>query len=500
MKRAVRAIAIVGGGTAGWMAAAALASKLNSSVKITLVESEEIGTVGVGEATIPAILNFNKLIGLNEDEFVRATQATFKLGIQFRDWGALGENYIHPFGRYGVDFENVQFHQYWVQQNHAGLNHPLDAYSLTAEAAQRGKFVRPSRDSRDILSTMAYAFHFDASLYARFLRSLAEARGVVRREGRIVSVNQNAMNGQIESLTLASGDQIDADFFIDCSGFRGLVIEQTLHAGFEDWSNWLPCDRAVAVPSANAGPPPPFTRAWAKSAGWEWRIPLQHRTGNGYVYCSQFVSEDEAIAQLFRDIEGEALAEPRLLRFTAGRRRKTWVKNCVALGLAGGFLEPLESTSIHMVQSGIIRLLALFPDLSFDAAQIDEYNRQSEIEMLRIRDFIILHYHATRRDDGPLWNHVRTMRIPETLQRKLALFRAGGRFFREDQELFDLPNWLAVMMGQGITPERWDPIADTVDPEVVRTRMARIRGMVTEAVERMPTHQAFIDAHCKAGV
>jgi tryptophan halogenase len=494
----VKTIAIIGGGTAGWMAAAALARKLGQTVQITLVESDEIGAVGVGEATIPPILNYNKFLGLDENDFVRTTQATFKLGIELRDWGAIGDVYHHPFGRFGVDFDDTPFHQHWLRQRELGDPGSIQLYSLPAVAARAGKFFRPVEDPRNILSMLSYAFHFDASLYAAFLRTYSEARGVVRQEGKVVEVLQRPLDGFIQGVRLQSGAIIEADLFIDCSGFRGLLIEQTLEAGFDDWSHWLPCDRAVAAPSARSGEPEPFTRSTAREAGWQWRIGLQHRIGNGYVHCSQFISEDEATAVLLANLDGELLAEPRTLRFTAGRRRRTWIKNCVALGLAGGFLEPLESTSIHMIQSGVLRLLALFPDLSFDASQIDEYNRQTAAEYDRARDFIILHYHATTRDDAPLWDHVRAMDIPETLSRKLALFRSQGRFFREDGELFSEHSWNAVMLGQGIQPRGYDPVARAHDDAKIQARMERYRGMVAHAASEMPMHQAFIDRFCKA--
>ncbi|CAN7190455.1 tryptophan halogenase family protein [Brevundimonas sp. LjRoot202] len=494
----IETIAVIGGGTAGWMAAAALARKLRDTVRITLVESAEIGTVGVGEATIPPIVDFNNFLGLDEDAFVRATQASFKLGIELRDWGALGDRYLHPFGRYGLDFDDTPFHQHWLRQRTLGDPGPLDQYCLPAVAARAGKFFRPVKDPRNILSMLAHAFHFDAALYAAFLRAYAEERGVVRREGRIIEVVQRPLDGFIEGVRLESGEVIEAELFIDCTGFRGLLIEQTLEAGFEDWTHWLPCDRAVAVASENVGEPEPYTRSTARTAGWQWRIPLQHRTGNGYVHCSQFISEDEATADLLAALDGDAVAEPRTLRFTTGRRRRSWIKNCVALGLASGFLEPLESTSIHMIQSGLFRLLALFPDRAFDPALTDEYNRRTATEYARLRDFVILHYHATTRSDSPLWDHVRTMEVPETLQRKLALFRGQGRFLREDEELFSETSWVAVMLGQGVEPRGFDPVAAAHDPGAIRRRMERFRDVVAHAAAEMPTHQAFIDRYCKA--
>lgn len=498
-QQAIETVAVIGGGTAGWMAAAALARKLRGTVRITLVESAEIGTVGVGEATIPPIVDFNAFLGLDEDAFVRATQASFKLGIELRGWGAPGDVYLHPFGRYGLDFDGTSFHQHWLRQRSLGRDPgSLDEYCLPAAAARAGKFFRPVKDTRNILSMLAHAFHFDASRYAAFLRAYAEERGVVRQEGRIVEVLQRPLDGFIQGVRLESGEVIEADLFVDCTGFRGLLIEQTLQAGFEDWTHWLPCDRAVAVASENVGEPEPYTRSTAQRAGWRWRIPLQHRTGNGYVHCSEFISEDEATADLLAGLDGAAVAEPRMLRFKTGRRRKSWIKNCVALGLASGFLEPLESTSIHMIQSGIFRLLAMFPDRTFDPALTEEYNRRTATEYARLRDFVILHYHATTRSDSPLWDHVRTMQVPDTLQHKLDLFRSSGRFFREDEELFSETSWVAVMMGQGVMPGAFDPVAAAHDPEAIRERMERFRDAVAHAAAEMPTHQAFIDSHCKA--
>ncbi len=480
------------------MAAAALSRRLSRTVRIVLVESAEIGTVGVGEATIPPIVNFNRMLGLDENAFIRATQATFKMGIEFRNWGAVGDSYIHPFGQFGFEFEGAPFFQHWLRQRAVGDPGALGEYCLSEAAARAGKFYRPVDDPRNILSTLAYAFHFDASLYAGFLRSYAEGRGVMRQEGRVVEVGQRPLDGFIETVRLETGEVIDGDLFIDCSGFRGLLIEQTLEAGFEDWGHWLPCDRAVAAPSARIEDPLPLTRSTAHQAGWQWRIPLQHRTGNGYVHSSQFISEDEATATLIRNLDGELLAEPRTLKFRTGRRKQTWVKNCVAVGLASGFLEPLESTSIHMIQTAILRLLNLFPDRTFDPTLIDAYNRMSRREAERIRDFIILHYHLTTRDDAPLWNYVRTMDIPETLSRKMALFQARGRYFREDEDLFIESNWIAVMMGQGASPRGWDPVADSLDAEATAARIAKVRNAIAHAASEMPTQQAFIDRFCKA--
>ena len=497
--RALCRIVIVGGGTAGWMAASAIARWIKGRTAVTLVESDEIGTVGVGEATIPAIIMFNRLLGIDEDEFVRRTQGTFKLGIEFRDWGRLGQTYFHPFGRFGADLDNIAFHQHWLRQRARGDASTLAEYSLPTMAARAGKFTRPVDDPKNVLSRIAYAFHFDAGLYARFLRDYAEGKGVERREGRIVEVVRGEGEDRIGGVRLDSGEVVEGDFFVDCSGFRGLLIEQTLKSGYEDWSHWLPCDRAVAVPCESAGPATPFTRSTAREAGWQWRIPLQHRIGNGYVHCSRHISEDEATGTLMANLDGEALAEPRTLRFVAGRRKRPWIGNCVALGLASGFLEPLESTSIHMIQSALARLMTLFPDRDFDPSGIDEYNSQTAREYEQVRDFIILHYHATTRDDAPLWNEVRTMTPPETLTQKMTLFRDRGRFFRHDEQLFSETSWTAVMLGQNIEPRAYDPLADTLDQAVAAEKLAKMRALIRHASEAMPTHAAFIAAHCRAG-
>lgn len=489
----IRKILIVGGGTAGWMTAAALSHVLRGTVQIDLVESEAIGTVGVGEATIPPILLFNALLGIDENEFIRETRATFKLGIQFQDWHRQGHTYFHPFGQYGSRMDAASFHQYWLRLKAEGLDDDLDAYSPTAMAARLGRFSRPKGDPRSVDSQMAYAFHFDASLYAGFLRKRSERAGVKRHEGRISDVRLTD-DGAIESVALEDGRVLDADFFIDCSGFRGLLIEGALKTGYEDWTHWLPCDRAVAMPCASAEAPAPYTRSIAMEAGWRWRIPLQHRTGNGYVYCSDHISDDEAQARLRGSLEGEALGEPNLLRFRTGRRRKAWNRNCLAIGLSSGFLEPLESTSIHLIQSGITRLLMSFPDTGFATADIDTYNRLSQLEYERVRDFVILHYHATERADTPLWRQVAAMDIPDSLRSKIEQFRSRGRVFRFEDELFQETSWIAVLLGQGVWPERPDPITEALPLDVTRDRLHRLRQIIREGVERMPTHEAFIAA------
>jgi tryptophan halogenase len=498
--RRIRKIVIVGGGTAGWMAAAALVRSFKGrGPAIELVESEEIGAVGVGEATIPHIQTFNHVLGLEENDFVRRTEATFKLGIEFVDWTRLNHSYIHTFGRYGYDIGVAPFHQMWLRLRAAGEAAGLEDYSLNYLAARLGRFARPSPDPRELLSSINYAFHFDAGLYARYLRAFAERLGVVRTEGRIANVEQRPEDGFIAAVTLADGRRVEGELFIDCSGFRGLLIEQTFGAGYEDWTDLLPCDRAVAVPSARgAGPLTPFTKSIAREAGWQWRIPLQHRTGNGFVYCSSLISDDEAAAVLLKNLDGEPLAEPRRLTFTTGRRRKVWVKNCVALGLAAGFMEPLESTSIHLAQTGVTKLLRLFPDLDFDPLLAEEFNRTTEYEWERVRDFLVLHYHAVERDDAPLWRQCRTMQVPDELAYRIDHFKRSGRVIWTGQELFQEPSWLAVMMGQCGIPEAWDPMADMADLGEMRTLFARMRQGLSAGAAGMPTHEAFIARHCQA--
>ena len=495
----IRKVVIVGGGTAGWMTAAVLSKVLGPDYcDIDLIESEEIGTVGVGEATIPQIRLFNDLLGLDENDFIRATQGTFKLGIEFVDWGKIGDRYIHPFGKYGIDMEGVSFHAFFLKGRAQGASHDLSDFSLEASAAREGRFMRSIKAGNSPLSNVRYAFHFDASLYAAYLRKFAEARGVVRREGKVVDVALRPQDGFVDSVRLDNGEVVDADLFIDCSGFRGLLIEQALKTGYEDWSHWLPCDRALAVPCARVTSPTPFTRSTARSAGWQWRIPLQHRTGNGYVYSSAHLSEEEATLTLMSNLDGKALADPRALRFVTGRRKRFWNRNVVALGLASGFMEPLESTSIHLVQSGIAKLLSMFPDRSFDPVEIDRYNRVVGEEYERIRDFLVLHYNATQRDDSGFWNDVRTMALPEGLKEKYEIYRSRGRIFRENDELFSDTSWFAVMAGQNLWPASYDPVADVLDAAETRKRLDSIAGVIRTCVNQMPAHDAFIAAHCTA--
>ncbi|WP_297730396.1 tryptophan halogenase family protein [uncultured Maricaulis sp.] len=496
----IRKTVIVGGGTAGWMTAAALGKVLGPDYgNITLVESDAIGIVGVGEATIPQIKIFNTMLGLDEDRFMRDTKGSFKLGIQFVDWGRKGERYFHPFGPFGVNMEGVSFHAFWLRMNQLGEPHPITDYSLQSVAGENGKFMRPIANAgTSPLGQIAYAFHFDAHLYSKFLRGFAEERGVKRVEGKVTQVHQRAEDGFIQSVELENGDRIEGDLFIDCSGFRGLLIEQTLKAGYEDWTDWLPCDRALAVPCEGVGDITPYTRATAREAGWQWRIPLQHRTGNGYVFSSNHISEDEAAATLLANLDGKPLADPKLLRFVTGRRKKAWVKNCVALGLSSGFLEPLESTSIHLIQSGIAKLLQMFPRKSFEQADIDRFNARTKDEFERVRDFIILHYNATTRDDTPFWDHCRTMQVPPGLAEKYRIFEGYGRVFRENDELFNDTSWFAVMIGQGLKPRSFDPVAECLSEDETRRRLAQIRQAMQASSDHMPNHAQFIAGNCAA--
>ena len=492
-------IVIVGGGTAGWMAAAMLSQILDGRLaRIRLIESEQIGTVGVGEATIPTIHAFNQKLGLDEADFMRATNATFKLGIEFVNWGRLGDAYLHPFGPFGQDINGVAFHHYWRRSLDLGIDTPISEYCLANVAAKRNRFRHPTRDSQSILSTFAYAFHFDASLYAAYLRRYAEERGVSRVEGKIVDVQLRPDDGFIKSVQLEGGDEIAGDFFIDCSGFRGLLIEEALETGYEEWTHWLPCDRAVAVPSENVSAPTPYTRSTAGAAGWQWRIPLQHRTGNGHVYCSTHLSDDEATATALSHLEGDALAEPRLLRFTTGQRKKMWNRNCVAIGLSGGFLEPLESTSIWLIQAAIALLMQRFPDRSFAAADIEDYNRGMRRRFEEVRDFLILHYKTTQRTDTEFWKDCGSMSIPESLQRRIDMFRKRGHTIFHPAELFIETNWVAVYLGQHTVPEACDPRVHCVADDYIRQRLQQIRAMVAKAANDMPSHAKAIEQFCQA--
>ena len=496
---AIEHIVIVGGGTAGWMAAAAL-SRLRAGrpVAITLVESEEIGTVGVGEATIPPFLDFNRLLEVDEREMLGAVQGSFKLGIQFVNWGKLGDSYIHPFGNYGYQIGGMSFHHLWHRFHQGGDQRPIQVFNLETMAAHFGRFARTEDYQREDLPPINYAYHIDAGRYARFLRGYAEQRGVVRREGRVSNVALHAETGHVTSVTMDQGDVIAGDLFIDCSGFRGLLIEQALKTGYEDWSNYLPCDRAVALPCLreDGSGPLPYTRATAHSAGWQWQVPLQHRNGNGHVYCSSFMGDEQALDILVGNIAGKPQADPNFLRFTTGRRKKFWNKNVVALGLASGFMEPLESTSIHLINTGINKLIALLSLDGVTQAQEDAFNRLTGKEYERIRDFLILHYNSTTRSDSPFWNYCRTMPVPDSLTEKTELFRSNGQIFREDDELFTETSWAAVMMGQGVVMGGHNAMVDGLPEPATRTEFDAIEQSIRYVVQHMPAHGEYLQNYC----
>ena len=495
---AVRKVLVVGGGTAGWMAAAVLARAFGQALKIELVESDAIGIVGVGEATIPQIRLINQFLGIDENAFVSATQGSFKLGIQFNGWHHPEGSYLHAFGDVGRGLGLVPFHQIWRRGRAEGLGADFWDYSLNTRVAMANRFARLERQQTEPLDAINYAFHFDASLYARYLRGLAEQMGVKRTEGRIEEVLLDGESGAIDRVRLDHGRELAADFFIDCSGFRGLLIEQALEAGYEDWTEHLPCDRAVAVPCAHGGPLRPYTQATARKAGWQWRIPLQHRVGNGLVYCSRFMDEDEATQTLLDHLEGELLAEPRPLRFVTGHRKRFWHRNCVALGLASGFMEPLESTSIHLIQSGISRLLNLFPSRGLDPALAAEYNRQTRQEFEFIRDFLVLHYHANGRHGEPFWDERREQPISERLRSRMSLFKRDGVVSRSADELFTEGSWLQVLLGQCGEPEQVHPLARAMPARQVSEVLQVLKTRVEQITATLPGHEQFLAQHCPA--
>ncbi|WBO20703.1 tryptophan halogenase family protein [Sphingomonas abietis] len=491
-------ILIVGGGTAGWMSAAIMARLLpKQHYSITLIESEEIGTVGVGEATIPQIQLVNAVLGIDEDDFMRATQGTFKLGIEFVGWGIADSRYIHAFGNTGRPIGRTPFQHFWLRGRTLGELATLDSYCLNAAAAYAGKFTRGTDTRSKTLGGLVHAFHFDAGSYARFLRHYAERHGVRRLEGRITHATRDGDSGDVASVALGDGSRQAADLYLDCSGFRGLLIEEALHTGYEEWTRWLPCDRALVVQSAGGADITPYTRATAKQAGWQWRIPLQNRIGNGHVYCSGALDEDEASSVLLDGLDSAPLGDPRSLRFTTGRRKAFWNRNVVALGLAAGFMEPLESTSIHLVQSAIERILKFLPNGPIRPADVEAYNAQTIFEWERVRDFIILHYHANARPE-PFWQQCAAMPVPDSLTAKIDLFRANGRIERFHEELFSEAGWLQVMVGQGIAPLGYDPFADGPSDVELREFLALLRQTVSRSVATMPAHAAFLAEHCRA--
>ncbi len=489
-------VVIVGGGTAGWMTASALARFLPGVTDVRLIESEEIGIVGVGEATLPHLRAFLQRLGIDEAEMMRATNATFKLGIDFRDFGKIGDRYVHPFGAYGVDLAGVGFHHYWLRAREEGSRHSLEDYSLPIMAARANRFAFPPADGDFLATSYGWAYQFDATRLAPMLRGYSEARGVTRTEGRVTGVERNGASGDVTQLVLDSGERVAGDLFIDCSGFRALLIGGAMDAAWEDWSHWLPCDRAAALPTQSMpGAIEPYTCATAMGAGWRWHIPLQHRVGNGYVFSSSFLSEDAACDAILGAVEGAPLADPRILRFRAGRRRESWVGNVVSIGLASGFLEPLESTSIHLAQMAVMRLIELFPEREIDPADRAAFNATVDYEYDRVRDFLILHYHATTRDDSDFWNHVRTMALPDSLAGKLELWREAGRIEKYGEGLFLEPSWIAVYLGQGVMPVRHDPRADNPATPALAKALDDIAHTIRERVDAMPDHEAAIRAH-----
>ena len=486
-------ICILGGGTAGWMTAAALSNKFKAlDLEIELVESDQIGTIGVGEATLPHIRFFNQALGIDERTFMKATEATFKLGIEFCDWGQIGDHYIHPFGDYGIPLHGLDFHQLWLSQKQSEKVSRLDDYSYPIIAAEQGRFQLPGDDVNKIGSNFGYAYQFDSSLYAKFLRSYCESNGVTRTEGRVTDSILHPETGHVESIILESGSKISADLFIDCSGFRGILIEQALQTGYDDWSQWLPCNRAVAVPCESRGEMLPYTRATARKAGWQWRIPLQHRTGNGHVYWNEYTSDDEATHQLMSTLEGPALAEPKQLFFKTGRRRKFWNKNVVSIGLSGGFLEPLESTSIHLIQEGITALIELFPNDQIDTLDAEEYNDRMALNFERVRDFLLLHYVATQRDDSEMWRYFQNMKLPDSLQEKMQAWMSRGYVLKYEFGVFLPPSWVAVMLGQNLVPESHDPRVDRLATADLERSLAQIKAETFRAVEQTPRQADFL--------
>ena len=487
---AIKHVVIAGGGTAGWMTAAAFSKLLGNNIKVTLVESDEIGTVGVGEATIPPIKNFHKLLGINEQEVMKATHATFKLGISFENWGQVDDEYIHSFGVTGKECWAGEFHHFWLDGKMRGHKDEFGEYCYELQAAKQNKFAL----SKDM--PINYAYHLDATLYAQYLRKFSEKLGTERVEGKISQVDKCPSTGNISAITLASGKTISADLFIDCTGFRGLLIEQALHTGYDDWSHWLPCDSAIAVQTKSVSKPKPYTRSIAHKAGWQWQIPLQHRVGNGLVFCSKYLSDDDAKTLLLDNIDGETITEPRVIKFKTGRRRKGWHKNCVAIGLSSGFIEPLESTSIHLIMTAIVRLLRLFPYNGVTESGVKEYNSKLDSELNAVRDFIVLHYKVNQRQDSEFWQHCQNMEIPESLAHKIALFKETGRVFLDDGDIFRVDSWTQVMFGQGLMPTQYHQIANVMSDDELQKFLASMKLAITQAVDKLPEHDDFIKHYC----
>lgn len=491
----VNRVVIAGGGTAGWITAALFARAFGTSIDLLLIESDAIPTVGVGEATIPPILNLHRTLELSEKEFMSRVNGTFKLGIAFENWRNVGEKYIHSFGFAGKGNWTAGFHHFWL----AGLKRGIDTaiygdYCAEHLACREKKFAVMPKNG------VNYAYHFDAGLYARFLREYSEKLGLVRKEGKITQVNLTSETGYIKSLTLESGDVIEGDLFIDCSGFRGLLISEALKTEYEDWSHWLPCNSAVAMQTETVRDPIPYTRSIAHPNGWQWRIPLQSRVGNGFVFCSKYISDDDAKELLINNVEGKPLNEPRVIKFTTGTRKLHWNKNCVAIGLSSGFLEPLESTSIHMIQRAATKVIQLFPADGIKQTEIDEFNRQMRLEAENIRDFIILHYHVTERDDSEFWRYCRTMDVPESLTHRIKLFSETGKIFKKEMDLFAEESWIQVMLGQGIMPKSYHPVADAMSDDALRVFLHDLKESTANKVDRFPQHREFIDYYCKSTV
>ncbi len=491
----IRKIVIVGGGTSGWMSAALLSKTLGTqNHDITLVESDEIATVGVGEATIPPLICFNEVLGIDEAQFLSETNGTIKLGIEFVNWRTPGSTYFHPFGHYGQEMDNVLFHHFWLRYARLGGNPDYGLYNLEILAARENRYGRAPRTEPQV----GYAYHFDASLYAAYLRRFSERLGVVRREGLVVKVDQDADSGHVTAVRLKDGQVLNGDLFIDCSGFRGLLIEQTLKSGYTDWSHWLPNNRAVAAPSANVEPPVPYTRATAQEAGWQWRIPLQHRTGQGYVFCDAFISEQEATDKFVSRLDGALLAEPKILKFTAGHRNRMWNKNVVAVGLASGFMEPLESTSIHLIQRSIVKLLRMFPSDGIYDSLAERYNAEMLAEYTFIRNFLIAHYKVTEREDTPYWKRNRHMDIPDSLKAQMEMFVRQADVMVSSDDLFKDPSWFAVLMGQGLYPRNYHTVADAISEAELKERLLRLRNGVQARLKPLPTHEQFLARTCPA--
>lgn len=488
----VKKLVIAGGGTAGWMAAAAISKKFGELLDITIIESDEIGTVGVGEATIPPMRVFHKLLGIDEQEFMSATKATFKLGISFENWGQQGDKYIHSFGKTGRETWLGDFHHFWLRSRELGLDFEFGDFCVEVQASLADKFFTgPSSD-------INFAYHLDASLYAKFLRNISEKNGARRVEGKILEVKQDQDSGFITALVLASGEVIDGDLFIDCTGFRALLIEKTLQVGYEDWTHWLPCDSALATQTESVGPAVPYTRAMAHHAGWQWRIPLQHRVGNGLVYCSKFMTDDEARTTFLQNLEGRVVAEPRPIKFRAGRRHKTWNKNCIALGLSSGFIEPLESTSIHLFIMAITRIMRFFPFGGVEPVLVNEFNRETVSEIEPIRDFVILHYKATEREDSPFWRYCKNMEVPASLAHRIELFKKTGHAYQAPGELFRIDSWTQVMLGQRIMPEQYHHIANLMTKEELLQFFNKMKMAIKHQVEQLPAHEDFVMRYCKS--